>query len=282
MKDIIIKAYGKINLNLLVTGKRSDGYHNIKSIFQRISLFDEIHITKTQTSGIEILSNVDTIINENNTICKTYELLKEQFGVSGVNVELTNTIPMQAGLGGGSADSAGFIIGMNKLFDLNMTQKDMENIAKRIGADVVPCLYNGAMIAEGIGDIITPINKNLNMSIVIIKPPMSCSTKEMYRKIDELNSDYLTDTTEKIIEGFNSNSIEIVARHLYNQFENVVENKELINTLKEELLNNGALGSLMTGSGSCVYGIFDNFEIANKAYDFLKNKYEVYICKTMF
>ena len=186
MEEIYIKARAKVNLNLEITGVRDNGYHNIESVFQKINLYDELYIKKTKTNRLELQTNIEELNNEENIICKAYIKMREIYkNISGVQVKVNKRIPMQAGLAGGSTDCASFILGINKLFDLKLSKKEIENIGKSLGADVVPCLYNQAVKAEGIGEIITPINTNFKYYLVIIKPKISCNTKEMYKKIDE-------------------------------------------------------------------------------------------------
>ena len=279
MEEIYIKARAKVNLNLEITGVRDNGYHNIESDFQKINLYDELYIKKTKTNKLDLQTNIEELNNEENIICKAYIKMREIYkNISGVQVKVNKRIPMQAGLAGGSTDCASFILGMNKLFDLKLSKKEIENIGKSLGADVVPCLYNQAVKAEGIGEIITPINTNFKYYLVIIKPKISCNTKEMYKKIDEQKNLIQEKNTNEIIKALEENKIELIAENLYNVFESVVDEKKLIQNLKKELIENGAIGSLMAGSGSCVFGIFENKEKAKSAYKKLKNTYQTYIC----
>lgn len=278
MEEGYIKARAKINLNLLVLDKREDNYHNIKSVFQKINLYDEIYIRKTNTDKFEMITNIEEINNKENIIYKAYMKLKEKYNnVTGIEVKLNKKIPMQAGMAGGSTDCAGFIVLMNKMFDLKMSKKEMLDLGKNLGADVVPCFYNKAVLAERIGDIITEINTNFKYYIIIVKPKISCSTKEMYKKIDKNNLNQ-KDTTKELVKALENRNIELLTNNLYNVFEEVIDQKELIQNIKHELIRNGAISSLMTGSGSAVYGIFKNKEIAKKAYENLKEKYQIYIC----
>ena len=279
MEDIYVKARAKINLNLEILNKRQDNYHNIKSVFQKINLYDEIYIKKTNSNDIEIQTNVESLNNEENIIYKAYKKLKEKYKkITGIKVILNKKIPMQAGLGGGSTDCSSFILCMNKLFNLKLSKEEIENIGKSLGADVVPCFYNRALIAEGIGDEITTIDTNFKYYIIIIKPDFCCNTKEMYEKIDKQNQINKIDTSNEIIKGLQNENIQLIARNLHNIFEDVIHEKKLINNIKEEFTKNGAIGSLMTGSGSCIYGIFENKQLAKKAYKKLKQKYQTYIC----
>lgn len=279
MEQIYTKARAKINLNLEILEKREDGYHNIESVFQKINLYDEIYIRKNQTNTFELETNFKVLNNNENIVYKAYISLKEKYpNITGVSVKINKKIPMQAGLAGGSTDCASFILGMNKLFNLNLSKNEIENIGKRLGADVVPCLYNRAIISEGIGDKVTQINTNFKYYILVIKPEVSCSTKEMYEKLDLQNKFMYYNKSKSIIKALENNNLEVLCDNLYNAFEEVVEPKEIIKNLKFELINSEAINSLMTGSGSAVYGIFKNKQEAKKAYKILKEKYQVYIC----
>ena len=280
MKEIYIKARAKINLNLEVLEKRKDNYHNIKSVFQKINLYDEIFIQKGDNNKCNIHTNIEELNNKNNIIYKAYVKLKEQNPqITGVNIEIKKTIPMQAGLAGGSTDCASFILGMNKLFNLKLPKEQIQDIGKSLGADVIPCLYNKAVLVEGIGDIVTEIKTNLKYYIIIVKPKISCDTKMMYQKLDNAKGNIKQMyKSEEIINALKNNDIEKVSSNLYNVFEEVISEKGTIQNIKNELIKNGAIGSAMTGSGLCVYGIFRNKENAKTAYKKLKNKYQIYMC----
>ncbi len=279
MEDIYVKARAKINLNLEVLNRRQDNYHNIKSVFQKINFYDEMYIRKINGNEIELQTNIKDLNNEENIIYKAYKKLKEKYkNITGVKVILNKNIPMQAGLGGGSTDCASFILCMNKLFCLKLSKMEIEDIGKSLGADVIPCLYNRALVAEGIGDKITTVNTNFKYYVVIIKPNISCNTKEMYERIDNKKQTVQVDGTNEIVNGLKNNDIQKIAKNLHNIFEDVIQDRKLIDSIKDEFTKNGAIGSLMTGSGSCVYGIFTNKKIAKMAYIKLKQKYQAYIC----
>ncbi len=283
MEEIYLKARAKINLNLLVLGKREDGYHNLKSVFQRVNLYDEIYIRKLKTNDFLLKTNVEELNNRENIIDKAYRKLKEYCEFeSGVEVIVNKKIPMQAGLAGGSTDCASFLLGMNRLFDLQLSKQEIEQIGKSLGADVVPCLYSNPVLAEGIGEKITELDVGFSYYLLIIKPKISCNTKEMFQKLDcekEINQ---PDNTELIINALKKQDLEMLSKHLYNVFESLVEEKEMIQNLKQELMKNGALGSLMSGSGSCVYGLFSDKKTAQQAYRNLKKKYECYLCTSYY
>ena len=279
MKKIYIKARAKVNLNLEILGKREDNYHNLESVFQKINLYDEIYIKKIQTDDFKLNINVKELDTKENIIYKAYVKLKEKYKtITGIEVTVNKKIPMQAGMAGGSTDCAAFIIAMNKLFDLKLTKKEMESLGKSLGADVVPCFYNKAVKAEGIGDIITNIDTNFKYYMVIIKPKISCNTKEMFQKLDTEEDIQQLHTSENIIKALENKDIYLLANNLYNVFEEVIQEKEIIQQIKKEFIKNGALQALMTGSGSCVYGIFKDKQSAKNAYIALKDKYQTYIC----
>lgn len=277
-ETIFIKARAKINLNLQILDKREDNYHNLESVFQKINLYDELFVSKCEQEGLTIDTNIKELETKENIIYKAYIKLKEKYGqIKGVTVKLNKRIPMQAGLAGGSTDCAAFILAMNKLYKLNMTKKEIEELGASLGADVVPCLYNKAIKANGIGEEITKINTDFLYYILIIKPKFSCSTKEMFKKLDNDNKkrEVNTQSTKNIIKALETSNIDLLANNLYNTFEEVVP--EEIHKIKKELIENGAIGELMSGSGSSVFGIFKNRDEIKKAYNNLKENYEVYL-----
>lgn len=242
MEQIYLKARAKINLNLEVIGKREDNYHTIRSVFQKINLYDELYLIKTDTNNLEIQCNVEKLNKQENIINKAYAMLKEKYkNITGIQVILNKRIPMQAGLGGGSTDCASFILGINQLFDLKLSKTEIETIGKSLGADVVPCFYNRAVLAEGIGDKITPIHTNCEYYIIVIKPQMKCNTKEMYQKIDKKKYSKQPERSEKIMQALQQNNLDLLADSLYNIFETVVEEKQTIEEIKKELMKQGAI-----------------------------------------
>lgn len=277
MNRVYKKARAKVNLTLNVLERRKDNYHNIESVFQKVSLYDEMYVSKTnEHDDIRIETNVANLEGENNIIYKAYQLLKNKYTqINGIDVFLKKNIPVQAGLGGGSTDCGGFIECMNKLFKLNLSKKDMQDIGVKLGADVPATFYNTPIIARGIGEKIEEIKSNAKLYILIIKPEFSCNTKEMYEKLDKGNSICQKYNTESMRKALEEGNIVKIANNLYNVFETAVED---IGKIKNELLSAGAIGSLMSGSGSAVYGIFENKEKAKIGYEIMKSKYRTYYC----
>jgi len=279
MDETFIKAKAKINLTLNILGVRSDGDHELESVFQSIYLYDEICIQKSETGNIEIICN-NKALETNNIIHKTYSKIKEKYPeITGVIVKLKKKLPMEAGIGGGSSDCAYFIIAMNRLFDLKMTKETMKTLGVSLGADVVPCMVGNTMLGRGIGDKTTYIESNAKYYIILIKPRISISTKEMFKRYDEEKSIVQKNNTKDMIEALEQESVSGICESLYNVFEEIIRDKEEVLECKELLLKAGANGVLMTGSGSAVYGIFESREIAKKTYyEMKKNNKEVYYC----
>lgn len=273
MNKIYLKTRAKINLTLNVLNKRSDNYHNIESVFQKISLYDELFIEKNSLDKLMLSCNIRELECDSNILFKTYTKLKELYPfISGVSVRLIKNIPMQAGLGGGSTNCASFVQGMNTLFNLNMTKEEIINLGKTLGADVVPCMFN-TVKSEGIGDIVTPFKSNLKYYILIVKPDFNCNTKIMYEKLDKeknLKQEYYTNEVINILKTGETKELK---NKLYNVFEYALEEKTLLDNIKNDFINSGAINTLLSGSGSCIYGIYSNKEDIKKAYNFMKNKY---------
>lgn len=279
MNRIYLKARAKINLTLNVLEKRPDNYHNIESVFQKISLYDELFIKKNDNDCLYLECNLKELENQSNILNKTFNALKKEFPqISGVNVKLVKHIPLQAGLGGGSTDCASFILGMNSLFNLNASEEKLIEIGKGLGADVVPCMYN-LVKSEGSGDIVTKLKSNLTYYILLMKPNYECNTRIMYEKLDSNPNLVQKYNTNDVINILKNGNITDLQGKLYNVFENVIEEKDELNKIKNDFLFSGAIDTLLSGSGSCIYGIYETKKDANKAFDYLKSKYNCKIYK---
>jgi len=269
-------AYAKINLNLIVKDKIEDGKHHLDSVFHKISLCDEIEIEENYLDKCVISCNIKELENDN-LILKAFEMLKEEYEIPGLDVKLTKKIPMQAGLGGGSTDVATFILMVNEYFDLKMTFEELNSLGKSLGSDVVPCYYDQPVLGEGIGNIITPIVSNMDFNLIVIKPELECNTGLMYRKLDELENREIPDNSNLVIKALEENDLDLLVENLFNSFEEVVDCKEI----KKDLLDSGAVGALLCGSGSCVFGIYRNKKEAEAASRILSNKYLTYVCESI-
>lgn len=287
MNSINLKAYAKVNLALDIIGKRPDGYHDVSMIMQTIALHDKIKITINNENKINIKTNLYYLpSNSNNIVYKATELFFSQLNLkSGVNIDILKQIPVSAGLGGGSADAAATFIGLNKLFRQNLSTSELMALGVKIGADVPFCILKGTALSEGIGEILSPLNPMPDGYFVIVKPPISVSTKEVYENLN-LHTNYTRPDIDLIIQHINNNNITRLASSMANILESVTESKhQIIKEIKEELLRHNALGSIMSGSGPSVFGVFENEQGAKNAFLKLKEKYhnfEIFISKPYF
>lgn len=272
MDYIKMKALAKINLGLDVVRKREDGYHEVRMIMQTISLYDKIFIKKTKNTGIRVSTNLYYLPNnENNLVYKAAKLLIDEFDIkNGVSMKLEKYIPVAAGMAGGSADAAAVLIGMNKLFGLGLSRKQLMDRGVSIGADVPYCIMRGTALAEGIGERLTKLKPLPKCYILIAKPGISVSTKFVYGnlKADEIEKH---PDIDGIIEAIDNADILSVAERLGNVLEDVtIREYPVIDELKQFMKDRGALNSLMSGSGPTVFGIFTDKDMADKAYMELK------------
>lgn len=277
-----LKAYGKINLFLDVIGKRVDGYHNLKMIMQTIDLWDEVDIEKTD-EGIELTcDNVNLPTDKRNIAYKAAELFINTYNInSGVKIKIKKNIPIEAGLAGGSTDGAAVIKILNVIFNKNLSEEEMIGLGKKIGADVPFCIVGGTAKCEGIGEIIKPLKPLRNCILVLIKPNFGVSTKEVFNKID--NKNYIHPRIDKILKGIDEGNLIQISSNLNNVLEQVtIEQNPVIEDIKKMIKANGSLGTLMSGSGPTVYGIFDDLHKAENCYKEAIKKYnQVFLTKTI-
>ena len=222
MDSIRLKARAKINLGLDVLGKRDDGYHEVRMIMQTIGIYDRIIIKKIEEDEIRIKSNLSFLpVNENNLIYKAARLLKDEYHFEGgVLVELNKFIPVAAGMAGGSTDAASTLFGINKLYNLGMTNKRIMELGVNIGADVPYCVMRGTALAEGIGEKLTRLRAVPHMWIVIAKPAINVSTKLVYENLDMGGVNVHPDI-DGLIDAINEQNIEKIADRMGNVLENV-------------------------------------------------------------
>ena len=265
------KAYAKINLGLDVIRRRNDGYHEVKMIMQNIGIYDELTFEK-QPEGISLkVDRVDLPTDGNNLIYRTAKLIKEEYNIAeGVCIKLKKRIPIAAGLAGGSTDAAAVFKGMNTLFDLGMTQERMCELGVKIGADVPYCILGGTALAEGIGEKLTHLPDAPKAIVLLAKPDISVSTKDVYQNlhVDELKIHPDIDGMTKAIIRHDFNG---VLERMDNVLENVtIRRYPIIDELKNFMREHGALRALMSGSGPTVFGIYEEQGKAAEAYLELK------------
>jgi len=280
MKKVVNKAFAKINLSLDVLGKLENGYHEVQMVMQTVSVFDLVTVAKIK-SGIELSTNLPYLpIDSNNIAYRAAEEFFEYTGIkAGVSIDISTRIPVGAGLAGGSSNASAVLKAMNKLFETNLSLKELCKIGVKLGADVPYCILGGTRLAEGIGEKLSPLPKLPKCSIVLVKPSFSISTKAVYEKIDSY-SDYKRPDTKKLIEGLHSSDMEMITSAMGNVLEEVsLSEHPILGKVKEELVNLGAICAQMSGSGPTVFGIFKNYDDARNAKKELWGKYKtVYIC----
>ena len=288
---IKLEANAKINLGLDVLGVREDGYHLVKMVMQSLKLADEVTIEVTgglkdqdtkrsnQTEAQDYINNIviktdSTLIpcDGSNLCFKAAKLMKAEYGIKeALTVTLQKRIPVAAGLAGGSADAAAVIIGMNELFQLGLSQKELMEQGVKIGADVPFCIMKGTALSEGIGEQLTGLKNLPKCGIILFKPKIDVSTKTVYKKLDgiEIKTHPDIDGMLAAIEG---GDLKKVVGFMGNVLELVTENDyPVIRDIKNKLKDYGALGAMMSGSGPTVFGIFEDMGRAKDCYARLKS-----------
>ena len=273
--DISLKALAKINLGLDVVRRREDGYHEVRMIMQTIHLYDRLDIKRTKESGIQIQTNLSFLpVNENNLIYKAAKLLMDEFSITdGVSVKLDKRIPVAAGMAGGSTDAAAMLFGMNRLFSLGLTKRQLMERGVQIGADVPYCIMRGTALAEGIGEELSPLAPMVKCPVLIAKPSISVSTKFVYQNL-KLDDATIHPDIDLLIEDIKAKKLYDIAAHMGNVLETVtIPNYPVIDEIKKHMLSHGAVGAMMSGSGPTVFGLFDDEATAKKAYKAMRSSH---------
>lgn len=281
MNSIDLKSRAKINLSIDVLGKRDDGYHIVDMIMQTIDLYDNLKITKIDGDFIKIKSNSKDIpLNQNNIVYKAADILKKRFNIKdGVEIYIQKNIPVAAGMAGGSSNAAAVLVGLNKVWNLGLSESQLKEIGLQLGADVPFCITGGSALAQGIGEELTNIHGlDENVNILVCKPDIFVSTKEVYQSLD-MNKVQKRPKNEKLIESLKNDDIKYVCENMVNVLEEVTASKyKEIKQIESVMMKNKALGSMMSGSGPTVFGLFDNKEYAIKAKEELLINYnQVYL-----
>lgn len=268
MKQIKLKAYAKINLGLDVLRRREDGYHEVRMIMQTVRLFDQITMTKTRKNDIHLETNLRFLpTDERNLAYRAVKMMKEEFEIpEGVRIELNKKIPVCAGMAGGSTDAAAALVGMNRLFQLKLSEQQLMEYGVKLGADVPYCIMRGTALSEGIGEKLSRVSPMPDCYILIAKPNINVSTKYVYENLNlpELESHPDIDLLLRAIE---EKDLATLSANLGNVLETVtIDRYPVIQKIKETMLAKGALGSLMSGSGPTVFGIFDSEATVREAY----------------
>lgn len=274
MKQIHLKAMAKINLGLDVVGERPDGYHDLRMIMQTVRLYDRVKLSMTRSEGVRVKTNLGFLpTDRSNHAYMAAQMLIDEFGIQeGVFIDLQKHIPVAAGLAGGSSDAAAVLVGMNLLFGLGLSEEELRLRGVRIGADVPYCILRGTALAEGIGDVLTPLPAIPECWILIAKPDVRVSTKYVYThlKLDESTAHPDIDGQ---IDAIRRGDLKEMCSLCGNVLESVTEPAyPKISELKKTMTEGGALVSMMSGSGPSVFGIFDEEEKAQAVYDQLRGR----------
>lgn len=262
-----LKALAKINLGLDVLGRRENGYHDVRMVMQTIFLYDNVTIEKKEEPGVCVETNLYYLpVDENNIAYKAANMLIEEFDIKeGVYIKLEKHIPVAAGLAGGSANAAAVLVGMNRLFGLKLTMEELMERGVKLGADVPYCVMRGTVLAEGIGEILSPLPPLPRCYVLIAKPNINVSTKTVYEKLDSKEITEHPDV-DGLLEGLKNQDLKKVASCMGNVLERVtIEDYPVIEEIKNAMKEAGALNAMMSGSGPTVFGIFENRQTAKAA-----------------
>ena len=274
IKHLSLKAYGKINLGLDVLRRREDGYHDVRMIMQTVGIFDRVDLIRKEEPGIQVETNLYYLpTNENNLVYKAAKLLMDEFQVQeGLLIRLRKFIPVAAGMAGGSSDAAAVLFGVNKMFRLGLTTEELMQRGVKIGADVPYCILRGTALSEGIGEVLTSLPPVPQCQVLVAKPGINVSTKFVYENLhaNDLRPEQHPDI-DGMIRAIKAQDLQGIADKLGNVLETVtVKEYPVIQEIKDKMVEFGAIGSLMSGSGPTVFGLFTNPKAAQQAYEELR------------
>lgn len=275
MKNLTMSAPAKINLSLDITGKLENGYHTLEMVLQTISLKDEIFLEK-QPEGVTIACNHPLVPQDGRNICdKAARAFFLKTGIQGgMKIEIQKKIPVGAGLAGGSTNAAAVLKGLNALYEAHLSQDELSELGLQCGADVPYCLVGGTCLARGIGEKLTRLPAFGGVHAVLIMPEFSVSTAWVYQNY-RLDDPVRRPDTQAILSAIRLGDVAKVAREMKNVLETVTAVKyPEIEGIKRDLKHRGALGSMMSGSGPSVFGLFGDPEQAQRAFTILQNQYE--------
>lgn len=271
------QALAKLNLTLDVLGRREDGYHDMCMVMQSITLADTLTIKPTTGEGICVSTNFEFLPNDDtNLAAKAAKAFWDARGEAhqALEIDIDKHIPVCAGMAGGSSDAAAVLRGLNEQAGKPYTLMELAKVGEAVGSDVPYCVLGGTALAEGRGEILTPLAPLPKCHVVVCKPGFPISTPELFRKIDQVDIVHRPDTAG-MIAALEAGDLTGVARRLYNVFEDALNDQQRasVNAIKNTLIEYGALGAAMSGSGPTVFGLFDDEEKAREAYQVLAKEY---------
>lgn len=279
MDKVTVIAPAKINLSLDILGVDERGYHLLDMIMQTVSLFERVTVSKKK-KDITLSSNARYIPTDSkNVAIKAAMLFFEYTGIQGgAHIHIKKTVPIKAGMAGGSADAAGVIVGLDKIYETNLTRQQMCEIGAKAGSDVPFMIMGGTKRVQGVGEIIKPCPPMPKCHLVICMPDKGVSTPAAFANYDTLGEKTLVET-DKLVAAMEENDIYGVAKYMANDLEKAAAS-EYTQPIKEELIQQGAIGSVMTGSGAAVFGVFDDEDKAKAAVEYFRDRVRsVFIAK---
>lgn len=278
------KAYAKLNLTLDILRRREDGYHDMQMVMQAIDLADELDISPAQGEGA-MSTTLSYLPQDGRNLAQlAAQAFREATG-SGLQVDISidKHIPVCAGMAGGSSDAAAVLRAMDAMTGAGLSPERLAEIGQAVGSDVPYCVMGGTALAEGRGELLTPLPPLPPCHVVVCKPPFPISTPQLFSRVDVRKIVRRPDTAG-LLAALEAGELVEVARRMYNVFEDVLEPRRQneINAIKAALIDCGALGASMTGSGPTVFGLFDDQEAAQTAYEQLRGSYQdVFLCRTL-
>jgi 4-diphosphocytidyl-2-C-methyl-D-erythritol kinase len=285
MNGLKLRSPAKINLYLEITGKRPDGYHFLETIFQEMSLYDELHIEKKSSPGIEITSNSKDIpCDARNLVFRASEAFFKAAQVqAGVSIHIEKSIPVAGGMGGGSSNAASALMGLEKLFGIELEKSSRHSIARSLGADVPFFLHGGTALGRGIGDELEEISCQKSFHVLLVNPNFKIATADVYRGL-KLDLTGVQSGISLMRSALEKGDVNLLAQRLFNRLEDVVFLKfPEIKKIKDSLIRWGALGALLSGSGSTLFALTDSPEKAEKLRDQVNANFDfwTHVCETV-
>lgn len=271
--SIVLKSYGKINLGLDVLRRREDGYHEVRMIMQTVGLYDLLTMKKIKDDKIQMTCNLTFLpTDERNLVYKAVKLMKDKYHIKdGVEINLNKRIPVAAGMAGGSSNCAAALKGMNQLFDLGLSIDELCEIGVTLGADVPYCIWGGTALSEGIGEKLSRVDAMPECYILIAKPGISVSTAFVYQNLN-LSGLAKHPDIDGMLECLRTQDLKGICDRLENVLETVtIKEYPIIEEVKKHLMDQGAMGALMSGSGPTIFAIFQDKKTADNALKSLRS-----------
>ena len=280
MEQITVKAYAKINLGLDVLGRFENGYHDLRMIMQNVGIYDTLTLKKTLTEGIRLFTDNDDLpADDRNLAYRAADLMFQTYSLSGgIEIVLKKSIPMAAGLAGGSADAATVLRAVNMLYDLQIGTRELAKLGKNLGADVPYCVLGGCALAEGIGERLTPLPETEDAHLLLVKPDFDVSTKFVYEHLDAVPIKNHPDIDGQI-QALKKGDLKEVIKKMGNVLQDVtIPHYPEVGKIKESMLSLGAYNAMMSGSGPSVFGFFESDTKAEEAMGKMQRLYPDAAC----